>query len=79
VEVAFRGADDLGECPVWDEREQLLYRVDALAGAVLRLDVDAGVERRYDLGRRVGCEGGSHQERKYPSRAAWPAPHPRTS
>jgi sugar lactone lactonase YvrE len=55
VEVVLRSADQLGECPVWDEREHAFYRVDAVAGAVLRLDVDTGAERRYDLGRRVGC------------------------
>jgi sugar lactone lactonase YvrE len=55
VQVAFRSADELGECPVWDERQHVLYRVDALDGAVLRLDIDTGIERRFDVGRRVGC------------------------
>jgi sugar lactone lactonase YvrE len=55
AEVVFRSADSLGECPVWDEREQRLYRIDALDGAVLSLDFKGGVENRYELGRRVGC------------------------
>ncbi len=55
VEVAHRSVDQLGECPVWDEREPVLYRVDTVTGAALRLDVDTGVERRYDLERPVGC------------------------
>ena len=55
AQLAVGSADELGECPVWDERTQLLYRVDTVAGSVQRLDVDTGVERRYELGRRVGC------------------------
>ena len=54
AQLAVGSADELGECPVWDERTQLLYRVDTVAGSVQRLDVDTGVERRYELGRRVG-------------------------
>jgi sugar lactone lactonase YvrE len=55
VEVAWPGADQLGEGPVWDDRRRLLYRVDPLAGAVLAVDVDAGAERHYATGRPVGC------------------------
>jgi sugar lactone lactonase YvrE len=53
-EVLVAGGDELGECPVWDERAGLLYRVDGLAGAVLALDPDTGAERRMKLGRHVG-------------------------
>jgi sugar lactone lactonase YvrE len=55
AQVAFRSSDELGECPVWDDRDQLLYRVDVIAGAVLCRDVRTGGERRYELGQRVGC------------------------
>lgn len=52
------GGDLLGESPVWDERDAVLYRVDALAGAVLALTVDAGgvagPERRIEVGRHIG-------------------------
>ncbi len=55
VEMAWRSADQLGEGPVWDDRERLLYRVDPVAGVVLSLDPGAGTERRYEIGCPVGC------------------------
>lgn len=55
AEIAWRSADQLGEGPVWDDRRRLLYRVDPVAGAVLSLDLDAGTERRYEIGCPVGC------------------------
>jgi sugar lactone lactonase YvrE len=55
AEVAWPGADELGEGPVWDDRRRLLYRVDPLAGDVLAVDFEAGTERRYATGRPVGC------------------------
>jgi sugar lactone lactonase YvrE len=55
VEMAWPSADQLDEGPVWDDRRQLLYRVDLAAGAVLSLDLDAGTERRYEIGCPVGC------------------------
>jgi sugar lactone lactonase YvrE len=54
AEVLVADGDQLGECPVWDERAGLLYRVDALAGVVLALDPGTGSERRIELGRHVG-------------------------
>ena len=36
VEVAARGADQLGECPLWDERERVLWWVDSRWPAVKR-------------------------------------------
>jgi sugar lactone lactonase YvrE len=53
-EILAATGDQLGECPVWDERAGVLYRVDALAGAVLALDVETGAEQRVELGRHVG-------------------------
>jgi sugar lactone lactonase YvrE len=55
VEIAWRGGDLLGEGPVWDVSRQVLHRVDPLDGAVLALDLVAGKERRYEVGRPVGC------------------------
>jgi sugar lactone lactonase YvrE len=54
VEVLVAARDQLGECPVWDDRTALLHRVDSLAGAVLTLDVTTGAATRIDLGRHVG-------------------------
>lgn len=42
VEVAARGADRLGECPLWDEREKMLWWVDSRWPAVKRLDPASG-------------------------------------
>jgi sugar lactone lactonase YvrE len=42
VEVAARGADRLGECPLWDERERVLWWVDSRWPAVKRLDPSTG-------------------------------------
>src|SRR5215211_4535902 len=54
TDVLVAHGDQLGECPVWDDREGVLYRVDGIAGAVLALDGATGAERRVDLGRHVG-------------------------
>jgi sugar lactone lactonase YvrE len=54
VAPAIAAADRLGECPVWDDRTGTRWRVDAVAGAVLSVDVTTGAERRYDVGRHVG-------------------------
>jgi sugar lactone lactonase YvrE len=54
AEVLTAGGDQLGEGPVWDDRAGVLYRVDALAGAVLALDLCTGAEHRVDLGLHLG-------------------------
>jgi sugar lactone lactonase YvrE len=53
-EALHDGRDELGECPVWDERRGVLYRVDAVEGAVLALEVATGREQRFELGCHVG-------------------------
>src|SRR5215212_7811767 len=53
-EVVTASRDQLGECPVWDDRTGVLHRVDALGGAVVQLDVATGAERRVELGRHLG-------------------------
>lgn len=53
-DVVAAPTDRLGECPVWDDRAQVLWRVDAIGGVVIALQVGTGTERRYDVGRHVG-------------------------
>lgn len=54
VEVAVRGADRLGECPLWDEREQMLWWVDSREPAVKRLDPATGAVMMLSLPEIVG-------------------------
>jgi len=52
VECAARGADLLGECPLWDGRE--LWWVDILAPALKRLDPASGAVRALALPEPIG-------------------------
>lgn len=54
VEVAARGADRLGECPLWDEREAMLWWVDSRWPAVKRLDPATGAVMMQVLPEVVG-------------------------
>jgi sugar lactone lactonase YvrE len=54
VEVAVRGADQLGECPLWDERAAMLWWVDARWPAVKRLDPATGAVMMLVLPEIVG-------------------------
>ncbi len=54
VEVAAPGADRLGECPLWDEREQMLWWVDSRWPAVKRLDPASGAVMMLVLPEVVG-------------------------
>ncbi|NLP63953.1 SMP-30/gluconolactonase/LRE family protein [Paraburkholderia sacchari] len=45
----------LGECPRWDEREQVLYWVDILAPALHRFDPATGIDRVFALPEHIGC------------------------
>jgi len=54
AEVAVRGADQLGECPLWDEREAMLWWVDARFPAVKRLDPATGAVMMLVLPEVVG-------------------------
>jgi sugar lactone lactonase YvrE len=54
VEVAARGADRLGECPLWDEREKMLWWVDSRWPAVKRLDPANGAVMMLVLPEVVG-------------------------
>lgn len=54
VEVAARGADRLGECPLWDERGQMLWWVDSRWPAVKRFDPASGAVMMQVLPEVVG-------------------------
>jgi sugar lactone lactonase YvrE len=54
VEVAVRGADQLGECPLWDELAAMLWWVDARWPAVKRLDPATGAVMMLVLPEIVG-------------------------
>ena len=52
VDCAVRGADLLGECPLWDGRE--LWWVDILAPALKRFDPASGAQRALALPEPIG-------------------------
>lgn len=54
VEVAARGADRLGECPLWDEREKMLWWVDSRWPALKRFDPATGAVMMQVLPEVVG-------------------------
>jgi sugar lactone lactonase YvrE len=54
VELAAPGADRLGECPLWDERERMLWWVDSRWPAVKRLDPATGAVMMLVLPEVVG-------------------------
>src|SRR3970282_2113522 len=54
VEVAARGADRLGEGPLWDEREAMLWWVDSRWPALKRLDPATGAVMMLVLPEIVG-------------------------
>jgi len=53
-EVAAAVADELGECPIWDEQSGLLWWVDSRAPAVKRLDPASGTVTVLPLAETVG-------------------------
>lgn len=44
----------LGECPVWDEREQALYFTDIHGPALFRFDPATGALKRWDMPAKLG-------------------------
>lgn len=48
---------ELGECPVWSVREQVLYFVDILAPALHRFDPASGEHRIMPIAEDIGCFG----------------------
>jgi sugar lactone lactonase YvrE len=54
IEVAVAGTDQLGECPLWDERSRTLWWVDSRAPAAKRLDAASGRVSALTLAETVG-------------------------
>ncbi len=52
-----RQPSELGECPVWSVREQVLYWADILAGRLHRLDPRDGSVSTLQLPEELGCFG----------------------
>lgn len=44
----------LGECPVWDDRQNFLYWVDILSGNLFRYDPKTQKNHVYDIGEHIG-------------------------
>jgi len=55
VEIALNISASLGECPRWDERDQLLYWVDINAGQLHRFDPVSGVDDFLQFEEEIGC------------------------
>lgn len=55
VEVALKTRAQLGECPRWDERKQLLYWVDINAFQLHRFDPATGKEECLQFDEEIGC------------------------
>lgn len=55
VEVALAAGANLGECPRWDEKTQLLYWADINAGQVHRFDPATGKDEYLQFNEEVGC------------------------
>ena len=53
VDVAVRGTDTLGECPLWDDRARTLYWIDTRAPALYRWAPD-GQKRAWPMKELVG-------------------------
>lgn len=44
----------LGECPVWDDRQNLFYWVDILSGNLFRYDPQQNKNNVFDIGEHIG-------------------------
>lgn len=54
VEVVDSHRDVLGESPIWDHRENVLYWVDGIGPAIHRLDPAAGKKKTWPMPEEVG-------------------------
>lgn len=54
LELIARSADQLGECPLWDEQGQRLYWVDSRAPALKRVRIDTGALEVIPLAEVIG-------------------------
>lgn len=55
AELAFAIKADLGECPRWDQQEQVLYWVDINAGQLHRFNPATGRDEFLQFDEEVGC------------------------
>ena len=55
VEIAFKTQANLGECPRWDEQQQLLYWVDINAFQLHRLDPQTGHDEFLQFDEEIAC------------------------
>ena len=55
VEVALPVKANLGECPRWDEKKQLLYWVDINAGQLHRFDPKTNKDEFIEFKEEIGC------------------------
>lgn len=55
VEVALDIKAKLGECPRWDEQDQLLYWLDINAGQLHRFNPVAGIDDFLQFDEEIGC------------------------
>ena len=62
IEIVSDKRDELGECPLWDERTQSLFWIDSHARLVRALTPDTGEYREWQLPSAIGsialCESG---------------------
>lgn len=56
-EIVLNLNSQLGEGPLWDEREQVLWWVDIKAGHLYRYDPATGENRTFEMGRQIGTVG----------------------
>lgn len=45
----------IGECPVWDDRNALLYWIDIIGKCVHVFDPNTGNDKCIDVGQQIGC------------------------
>lgn len=55
LEVALDAGNEIGEGPIWDDREGVLWWVDIVPGQVHRWDPAGGSHRIFDAGEMVGA------------------------
>lgn len=55
VELALDAKANLGECPRWDEKEQLLYWLDINAGQIHRFNPVTGEDEHLQFDEEIGC------------------------
>jgi sugar lactone lactonase YvrE len=55
ADVALEARAEVGEGPLWDDRDGVLWWVDIMRGHVHRFDPDTGQDRVFEIGQPVGA------------------------